>query len=159
MNRQTTGWMFVAAQVALLLLIVIAPSGDDWATPGWLTGLGWIISIIGVGIALAASVRLGSALTPTPVPSTRGELATQGMYTYVRHPIYTGVLAIVLGIVVRSGSIATAIIGLVLLAFFTVKARWEEQQLRAHYPGYEEYATMTPRFVPRPSALWTQNES
>lgn len=159
MNRQMTGWMFVVAQVALLLLIVVAPSGNDWATPGWLTGFGWIISIIGVGIALAASVRLGSALTPTPVPSTRGELTTQGMYAYVRHPIYTGVLAIVLGIVVRSGSIATASIGLVLLAFFSVKARWEEQQLRAHYPGYDEYATVTPRFVPRPSGLFAQKGS
>lgn len=153
MNRQMIGWTFVSAQVALLLLIVVAPSGDDWATPGWLTGIGWIISIAGVGIALAASVRLGSALTPTPVPTGRGELATQGMYAYVRHPIYSGVLAIVVGIVVRSGSIATAIIGLVLLAFFSIKARWEEQQLREHYPGYGEYSESTPRFVPRPASL------
>ncbi|MDW3179251.1 MAG: isoprenylcysteine carboxylmethyltransferase family protein [Acidimicrobiia bacterium] len=159
MNRQMTGWMFVVAQVALLLLIVVAPSGNDWATPAWLTGLGWIISIGGVGIALAASVRLGSALTPTPVPSSRGELATQGMYTYVRHPIYTGVLAIVLGIVLRSGSVATAMIGVVLLAFFSVKARWEEQRLREHYPGYGEYAMVTPRFVPRPSALLRERGS
>lgn len=153
MNRQTIGWTFVVAQVGLLLLIIVAPSGDDWATPGWLTIIGWIISIVGVGIALAASMRLGAALTPTPVPTGRGELTTHGMYRYVRHPIYTGVLAIVVGIVIRSGSITTAIIGLVLIAFFRVKSRWEEQQLRDHYAGYEEYCLVTPRFVPGPSVF------
>ncbi len=153
MNRETIGWTFVVAQVGLLLLIIVAPSGDDWATPGWLTAIGWILSIVGVGIALAASLRLGAALTPTPVPTGRGELMTHGMYRYVRHPIYTGVLAIVVGIVIRSGSITTAIIGLVLIVFFSVKSRWEEQQLREHYEGYEDYSSVTPRFVPGPSAF------
>lgn len=153
MNRTTIGWLFVVAQVLLLLLIIVAPSGDDWATPGWLTGLGWVISIGGVVLALAASLRLGSALTPTPVPTARGDLRTDGIYSYMRHPIYTGVLAIVVGIVVRSGSVLTALVGLVLVVFFSVKARWEEQQLRDRYSGYDDYSARTPRFVPKPSTF------
>lgn len=150
MNRETTGWVFVTIQVALLLLIIAVPGGDDWNTPGWLVAIGWAISILGVAVGLAAALKLGAALTPTPVPSGRGELTTHGLYRFVRHPIYTGVLALVLGMVVRSGSIATAAIGVVLLAFFTVKARWEEGQLREAYVGYDAYAAKTPRFVPRP---------
>ncbi len=153
MNRTVTGWSFVVAQVVLLLVIIVAPSGDDWATPAWLTGAGWALSIAGVIIALVASLRLGAALTPTPVPSGRGELATGGLYAYVRHPIYTGVLAIVVGIVIRSGNFVTALIGLALVAFFTIKARWEEEQLREHYLGYDDYAAATPRFVPKLSQL------
>jgi len=153
MKRQTIGWAFVVAQVMLLLLIIAAPSREDWDTPSWLTGLGWMVSIAGVGIAIAASLRLGTALTPTPVPAVRGELATHGLYRYMRHPIYSGVLAIVAGIVIRSGSYLSAAIGLALLGFFTIKARWEEQQLLGHYPGYAQYAATTPRFVPIPKWL------
>lgn len=150
MSRHTVGWAFVGAQIALLVLLVVSPSGDDWSTPGWLMGLGWLVSVLGVVIAVAAGLRLGAALTPTPVPTDRGDLTTHGLYRYVRHPIYTGVLAVVLGIVLRSGSTVTALIGLALLAFFTVKARWEEGQLRDAYLDYAAYAARTPRFVPLP---------
>lgn len=149
MNPRSIGWASVGAQIALLLLLVALPSGDDWATPGWVKGLGVVISVAGVVIGVVASLRLGTALTPTPVPSDRGQLTTTGLYRFVRHPIYTGVLTIVAGVVVRSGSVAKAVVALLLLVFFTVKARWEEQQLAERYPGYAEYAESTPRFIPR----------
>lgn len=149
MDRRSLGWASVGAQIALLLLIVMLPSRDDWPTPGWVTVLGVVVSAIGVVIGVVASLRLGSALTPTPVPSSRGELTTTGLYQWVRHPIYTGVLAIVLGVVLRSGSMPKALVAVLLLAFFTIKARWEEQQLAEHYPGYAAYAASTPRFIPR----------
>ena len=150
MERRTIGWVFVAAQVALLLLLIATPSGDDWSTGGWVTAVGWAISIGGAAFALIAGLRLGTSLTPTPVPTQRGELTTTGLYGVVRHPIYTGVLAVVLGLAVRSGSVVTAIVGLAIFGFFGVKARWEEQQLRDWYDGYAEYAAVTPRFVPNP---------
>ena len=104
----------------------------------------------GIGLVAVAALRLGPALTPTPVPNERGQLTTDGLYGLVRHPIYTGVLAAVAGVTIRSGNVLVLLVAAVTVAFFTVKARWEEDRLREHYPGYDAYAAATPRFVPRP---------
>ena len=59
-----------------------------------------------------------------------------------------GVLSIVVGLTLRSGSVVTLSVALVTVVFFDRKARWEEAQLRERYPDYAEYASRTPRFVP-----------
>ena len=41
------------------------------------------------------------------------------------------------------GGAAVALVG-----WFMAKARWEEGRLRSRYPGYDDYAADTPRFVP-----------
>jgi len=150
MDPRRVGWLFVAAQVVLLVTLVLLPGGSAWPTPGWVEGVGWAISLFGALLAVVASRRLGAALTPTPVPTERGELTTAGLYAFVRHPIYTGVLTLVLGIVVRSGSTLVLAFGAVTLLFFSIKARWEEAQLLARYPAYEKYASAVPRFFPSP---------
>lgn len=150
MERTTIGWIFVAIQVLLFVILALLPSGDAWPTPLAVDLAGLALVVAGVIWMLIAARRLGPALTPTPVPSERGSLTTTGLYGRVRHPIYTGVLALVLGIVVRSGSLVTLAFGLVTVAFFTVKARWEEARLAERYPDYPAYAARTPRFLPRP---------
>ena len=148
MTRRLAGWAFVAAQAALLAALIFLPGRDDWPTPSWATTLGYGLVLAGLGLIAVASLRLGSALTPTPVPSAHGTLATQGLYRLVRHPIYTGVLVIVGGLTLRSGSILTAAVAAATVGFFHVKARWEERQLAVHYADYAAYAERTPRFVP-----------
>ena len=149
MSKRTTGWAFVGAQVALLVALVALPARGDWPTPAWATTIAYLFSLGGLIIVVVAALRLGPALTPTPVPTAHGELTTSGLYRFVRHPIYTGVLAVVVGLVIRSGSWITLAVGLATVAFFHLKARWEETRLRARYPAYEQYAARTPRFVPR----------
>lgn len=150
MDDQRTGWLFVAIQFALLGAIILSPDSDQWSTGTVVTAVGWFISGAGVAIAIAAALRLGSSLTPTPVPTAQGTLKTDGLYRFVRHPIYTGVLGVVAGIVIRSGSLITAALGAGLCVFFWVKSSWEEDQLRERYDGYDEYAARTGRFVPNP---------
>lgn len=104
---------------------------------------------IGVGLIGLAATGLGSALTPTPLPKPHAQLATQGLYAYVRHPIYSGVLLVVAGLTMRSGSVVTLIVALTTFVFFDQKARWEESRLRSKYAGYAEYAADTPKFIPR----------
>jgi protein-S-isoprenylcysteine O-methyltransferase Ste14 len=144
-----TGWGFVAVQAALLVSLAISPRADDWPTPGWLDVLGYAAMVAGLVVVVVAGRRLGSALTPTPVPADHATLATAGPYRRVRHPIYSGVLLVVLGIAIRSGSLVTAAVALITVAFFHLKAAWEERRLAERYPDYARYAAATPRFVPR----------
>lgn len=149
-SESTTGWTFVAAQAILLVGLVLLPEGDDWPTPGWVEVAAFVLIGFGVVLVAIAGRWLGSALTPTPVPRRGAALATHGLYAHVRHPIYSGVLLIVVGFVLGSGSVFGLLVGAVAVVFFGVKAAWEEQRLRAIHPEYATYAAVTPRFVPRP---------
>ena len=149
MKDKQVGRLFVVAQAVLLVSLVVLPGRADWPTPPWLKALGLVLSLLGLVVVGLASRGLGAALTPTPVPTQRGQLTTTGLYAFVRHPIYTGVLSVVVGITLRSGSVFTLATALFVVWFFHKKAQWEEARLRAKHSGYVGYAARTPRFLPR----------
>ncbi len=141
-------WMFVVGQFLLLIVIVMLPASDSWSTPTWLQTAARAVGLAGAGVLVIGLLNLGRSLTPLPTPVPHGALRTGGLYRFVRHPIYTGIIALTLSWAVPSGSPAVALVTLALTLWFMAKARWEEQQLRARYPGYAAYAERTPRFVP-----------
>ena len=147
-RRRLMAWGFVALQAILLIAIVLAPRDVSWIPPAAVRVLG--AALVGAGVLLGswAAVRLGRGLTPLPIPNGATELVSVGPYRWVRHPMYTAVMVLVLGIAIRSGSLLVAAEVAALVLLFNVKARWEEQQLLAAFPGYDGYAASTPRFLP-----------
>ena len=141
-------WLFVTVQFALLAIILLAPAGDAWTTPHGLAASAQVLEWIGIAVLVVGIVNLGRSLTPLPSPVAHGELRTGGLYRFVRHPIYSGLIALTVGAAVRSESLVVAVATVALTGWFSLKARWEEDKLRATYPGYADYANRTPRFVP-----------
>jgi len=141
-------WLFVVVQFALLIVILLLPSGDAWVPSTALDLAARILEYLGVAVLVVGLVNLGRSLTPLPSPVPHGELRTGGIYRLVRHPIYSGIMALTVGVTIRSGNLATAAATVALIAWFMAKARWEESRLRDHYPGYASYAARVPRFVP-----------
>ena len=141
-------WLFVTIQFALLVVIAVLPPANAWPVPGWLDTVAFGLEVVGAGVLLAAIVNLGRSLTPLPTPVPHGELKIRGLYRFVRHPIYAGIMALAVGITVRSASILVLSATVALVVWFALKARWEEQHLARRYPGYVDYAQRTPRFVP-----------
>jgi protein-S-isoprenylcysteine O-methyltransferase Ste14 len=146
----------VAGQVVLMVALVLAPRwpgqwAAEWSVPEWARWLGWAVAAVGALVSLAAFPQLGRALTPLPEPRLDTELTTTGLYRWVRHPIYSGVLAMAWGWTLAHPSWATATLVVALSALFTAKASYEEGLLRERFPAYADYASRTPRFVPRPS--------
>jgi protein-S-isoprenylcysteine O-methyltransferase Ste14 len=150
MNAQRLGWTFVGLQVVLLGGLVLLPGSDDWTNPSPAKTAARIVSLAGLMLAAAAALRLGSALTATPVPKSHAMLRTSGLYRFARHPIYSGVLLFVIGSVISSRSFWKLALGVATIVFFNLKARWEESRLRETYPDYTAYAQRTGRFFPRP---------
>ena len=147
--RETAlAWMFVGVQFLLLMLIAVLPPGDVWPVPYWLDRVAFGLQVVGIGVLVLGIVNLGRSLTPLPTPVPHGELRVSGLFRLVRHPIYTGILALALGLTIRSSSLWVAGATVALAAWFTVKARWEETRLVRRYPAYAAYASRTPRFVP-----------
>ncbi|HET6529114.1 MAG TPA: isoprenylcysteine carboxylmethyltransferase family protein, partial [Actinoplanes sp.] len=105
-------------------------------------GAGFVVATAGAGAQ-------GRHLTAMPLPPAGGRLRTGGAYAVVRHPMYSGVMlaSVARGLLAGGRAGPAAAVG--LCAVLTAKARWEERQLRELYPGYDEYARRTPRFVPR----------
>lgn len=141
-------WLFVTVQFVLLIVIAVLPPGDAWSVPGWLDTVAFGLELAGAVVLVVAIVNLGRSLTPLPTPVPHGALKVRGLYRFVRHPIYAGIMALTVGIAVRSASVAVVAATVSLVVWFMLKARWEEQHLRQRYPGYASYAAHTPRFVP-----------
>jgi protein-S-isoprenylcysteine O-methyltransferase Ste14 len=147
-RRRAVGWAAVAAQFALLGGLLLA-AGAAPRSPGWLWWTGSALLAGGLVVVAVGALQLGRSLTPTPVPNGAG-LRTAGLYRWVRHPIYTGVLLAALGVALRSFSVWTAVCWTALLALLTAKARWEERLLAEVFWDYPGYAARTGRFLPRP---------
>ena len=143
------GWVFVGVQIVLLALLVFGRRGDVWPVPTWLRLIAQVLFIGGLLVVVAGSVGLGSQLTPTPEPKANGALRMNGLQAWVRHPIYSGVLLLATGMALRSSSPTSAIVWVLLVVFFNVKAHWEEGRLKERFSDYETYAQRVPRFVPR----------
>jgi protein-S-isoprenylcysteine O-methyltransferase Ste14 len=148
--RRLLGAGLVAIQAVLLFAFFMAEPGDDWDVPWGLAGAAGALGTAGLGVLILAAVNLGRSLTALPNPAERATLKTAGLYRFVRHPLYAGLLALVLGRTVTSGSLTKAGLGAALFALILGKACWEEQMLCRRYAEYAEYAARTPRFIPLP---------
>jgi protein-S-isoprenylcysteine O-methyltransferase Ste14 len=110
------------------------------------------VALIWVGIVFRYwSVRtLGRFFTVTVDVGEDHQLVDTGPYALLRHPSYTGMLVVYLGIGVGLDSwlsVATAL--LIPLAAVLNRIRHEEAVLRAQLgPQYERYATRTSRLLP-----------
>ncbi len=140
-------WGFVAVQAVLLGLLVFMPA-DFGPSVSRFELAGTIFEWLGLlGIVLSA-ITIRSSLTVVPLPKQQGKLGTTGLYSYVRHPMYTSVLLLSLGIALLSGNLIKYVLVACLYALFYFKSQYEERYLRQKYPGYVQYAKRTPRFVP-----------
>lgn len=157
-RHEVVGLALVAVQLVLLGALAVLglvpalrqPAWDPGAPASWLlTGLGLLLVVVGGAGAVAGLLGLGSALRASPVPARAGDLRTDGAYRWVRHPVYTGLLAATAGwvLVVRTLPVLAVAVALALLLWG--KAAWEESLLARRYAGYAAYAARTPRFVPR----------
>ncbi len=147
MTNKTKGYFFVLAQFALLGALVLFPSDHSSITS---TYIGGVLLIAPGLILLYFSIKnLGKSLTANPVPKDDVELVEAGVYKFVRHPIYSGILLAGLGTVVQSLDVGKAFIWLALLLVLNFKAAFEEKLLLAKYPNYTDYMKRTGKFVPR----------
>ena len=106
--------------------------------------------LMGVGLLLAMKglLDLGRNLSPLPRPRTGAELVETGVYRWVRHPIYGGLIALALGWALFVASFLTVLLALLLALLFELKSRREEAWLVERYPGYRDYMDRTDRFFP-----------
>jgi len=147
-RERRTAWLLVLGQFVLLALLVFLPHSDAWTLPVAVARAAQVAAAVGIVVMVVAGTALGRGLTAAPLPNSHADLRTGGLYRFVRHPIYSGLLLLALAVTLTSGSLWTAAACIALVALINAKARWEEQHLAARFPGYAAYAARTPRFIP-----------
>lgn len=138
-------------QVALLPAVVsVAVVGPNWSR-AWklpLMIVGIVVLLAGAVLILVGARSLGTALTPLPHPREVAALRDGGVYRFVRHPIYGGLLLIALGLSLCSSPWTLAPTALLALLLMGKSAR-EERWLTERYPEYPAYRERVPhRFLP-----------
>jgi protein-S-isoprenylcysteine O-methyltransferase Ste14 len=116
----------------------------------WLTIVGELLLIISTIFTLWSRVILGIMWSGNAVIKEGHQLRINGPYRVTRHPIYTGILSMILGSILMNG------FGLVIFLYFIIivvllkyKIRSEEKILTEEFgEEYQNYKSNTPQLLP-----------
>ena len=105
--------------------------------------------LVGLLVAFWARYTLGRNWSGTVTIKQDHELIKTGPYRFVRHPIYTGLLFMILGTALASGKIG-AFLALVLFSFAIWRKLRREEALLAKYflDDYQAYMSQTKALIP-----------
>ena len=108
------------------------------------------ISISGFGISMFAIARftLGKNYSPCYDSYIPKSINTKGIYSIIRHPIYTANLILMIGIFVSSASAIVAFNMAILFLYYTISAFIEERAIEKKFPNYIKYKNSTGMFFP-----------
>lgn len=143
LGREAAAW--VAGQLVLFAIWLVVVLLTAQPVSAIRAVIGGIMIAAAVATMEAARRALGSNLTPYPQPREGAGLVSRGVYSRVRHPIYTGVVLALAGASVLAGSIPGGLVAGAVLAFFAAKASVEERALTINVPGYQTYVSAVPR--------------
>ena len=88
----------------------------------------------------------------------RDRLVTDGIYHYLRHPQYLGLMLIILGFNIMWPTLLTLPMAPALIVMYARLARREDEELATFFgEAFRDYAARTPAFVPwgRGRSAWT----
>jgi protein-S-isoprenylcysteine O-methyltransferase Ste14 len=133
-------WQRVAKRIRVPLGFVFAVVFLVLARPSY-TSLAWSLLLVLPGLALrgyaSGYVKKNTELTMT------------GPYAWTRNPLYLGSMMIAFGFAAGARSLLLAVLLAALFALIYVPViRGEEQYLRTHFSGFEQYCREVPRLIP-----------
>jgi protein-S-isoprenylcysteine O-methyltransferase Ste14 len=148
----------VMYEIPLLVLFFAAPFertyilealGYSGETPRWTGALGLLIELAGLWLVLGARIQLGF-FSPAPQGESPPALVRNGLYRFIRHPIYAGELIVLLAWPFEYGAPVTFVIASIV-GFIVIRdrARNEEAELLAQFgDDYAAYMNVTYSVVP-----------
>ncbi len=145
----TRGGGWVLAQFLVMVgWLVITPIGHRPTDSVLLLGLAAILIVLGAIIGISGVHALGRNRTPFPMPRESGQMVCEGIYRFVRHPLYASLIALAFGWACLWRSELGFGLAVVQALLLDAKARREERWLRAKFPEYAGYARRVARLVP-----------
>jgi protein-S-isoprenylcysteine O-methyltransferase Ste14 len=150
--------LLVAFLVALVVVNFPNLSGDAFlayaGVPVWPNSIidaliADAVTLGGLIVVLWARTVLGGNWSAIAEVKEKHELITRGPYRYVRHPIYSGLLLMVLGVIIVFDRAVGVFVFAACFLSLWVKAHQEEKLLTEHFPqAYPEYKARVKALIP-----------
>jgi protein-S-isoprenylcysteine O-methyltransferase Ste14 len=152
-QRQRSRYGGAIPVAVIAVLVQVAVPHRDWQSvtfhAPWARFLGLAVLLAATGLTLWARFALGLMWSAAPAVREGHQLRTSGPYAITRHPIYTGLLGMMLGSLLLAGAgpwIVPFPVALILIEF---KIRIEERFMTAEFPEeYPRYRKRVPQLVP-----------
>ncbi|GAB6098443.1 isoprenylcysteine carboxylmethyltransferase family protein [Halanaerocella petrolearia] len=121
---------------------------------------GHLLASFGVGVDKAIIVcQIGSLIFGLgmmiigigwwQIHRSNGELVTDGIYSYLRHPQYLGIFLLTVGMMIQWPTISTLVMWPILIYSYYRLAKKEERDVLNEFgQEYKEYIKNTPAFFP-----------
>ena len=163
-ERVSSRWLgMVGAVIVLWPLVLVAP-GRLWPRLAfhaeWLTILGAVLLGVSTAFAIWARFVLGRMWSGAPLVKKGHDPKTTGPYGVTRHPIYAGLLGMVIGVTLEHGFGKATPVLLVVFIFFEVKIHLEERLMAERFgEQYAAYKRTVPQLAPGTKWLvrsWTK---
>lgn len=148
-SRGTTDRWWFWLQNALSIAALFAPplTAGNWL-PLFQFGSGALFFVAGAIIGVLGVRALGANRTPHPAPLPDGKLVQGGIYSRIRHPLYSSLILLTFGWSVLWASLPGLLISAALAILLDRKAVLEERYLAERFPEYTAYAKRVPRWYP-----------
>lgn len=148
MKKPIQDIVFVTVQFVLFVLYVFELL-PKLHLPFFISVAGLVVAVAGFIVSLISVFKLDQSLTVYPSPKPGSQLIITGLYKYVRHPIYAGIIFFAFGFALFWSSGFKLIISTALLLWFWLKSVYEEKKLQDRYSNYKQYKQKTGRFFPK----------
>jgi protein-S-isoprenylcysteine O-methyltransferase Ste14 len=120
-----------------------------WALPPWAQALGIAVLILSTLFTLWARFTLGTMWSSLPEAKVGHQLRTDGPYGVTRHPIYTGLLGMLIGSLLVAGIAYWSVLAIPLVVFVLVKIPAEERlMIETFGDQYRQYQKRVPQLIP-----------
>lgn len=137
--------------VALLLMFVPVPGLDRRIIPAgpWVVAIGLTVHVASLLLAISARRHLGRFWSGEVTQKVGHELVRTGPYRLVRHPIYTAILGMFVGMATVSGDLHAFVAVVVIAIAYWRKIRIEERNLSELFGAtYDDYRRSTRALIP-----------
>lgn len=147
-------WVDLYLKVSTLLITLTAIQRDD----PWLLKFHHWVPLNLIGLAMAGSAlllftlamrTLDQQFSPAHESRVPTAIVQSGPYRFIRHPIYTSNLILMIGMLLLSGSAWIIINLLILIGYYLPTIRVEERAMKESLPQYKDYADRTGMIFPK----------
>ena len=137
----------------VVVVVSAAVPRADWAPlevhAPWIRLLGLPILLAATALSLWARLALGAMWTAAPTVKQEHQLRTSGPYAITRHPIYTGLLGMLLGSGLLAGAGRWILYFPIYFVLLQFKIHTEERLMLAEFPDdYPRYRQRVPQLIP-----------
>lgn len=137
------GYIFVFFQFLFLALIFLTGP----IIPSNIFYLGMFVLGIIIDLLAIWNMRV-SNLRVNPEVAEGSRLVTNGIYKYIRHPMYLGLILVSFALVLNDLTFLRIVLFDLLVINQIFKLTYEEKLLEKHFEGYKEYRKKTKKIIP-----------